>query len=287
MCIGFQKMSLTTRKTTTLSKLRQVLSRQQFPPLERSSNSKQIHAVQDIFGDGCLYSAQEPIFDNSLFCLGFTNRSGSNLLGAYLRDCQPFAGFREDLNPGTIQSHSDRLETRTLPDTLRALTDEQRRKRPIYGFKASVEQVIMLQAFNIPRMYRGGMRLIEIRRDDIVGQAISYHIALQTGRWTSRTRTDRDVEPVCDPQQIKKLVDAIRASQTLMDLVVERHQIPRLIVHYENLVGQPDDQLQKIARFCGYDPEGWSAKSPKLERQADATNLAFRQAFAHHLESIL
>lgn len=280
-------MSLATRKTTILDKIRQVLANRQIPLREQAQHSEQIHAIQSIFGDRCVYDSPQPIFDHPLFCLGFTNRAGSNLLGSYLRDCPPFAGFREDLNPGAIRTHALRLQAKTLPDTIRLLTEEQRREQSIYGFKASVKHVIMLQEFNIPNMYRGGMRLIEIRRDDIVGQAISYHIALQTGRWTSRIQPAQQIDPICDPQQIERLVGAIRASQTLMDLVVERHKIPRLIVRYEDLIVQPDDQLHKIAQFCDFNPAGWLAKSPKLERQADATNLAFRHAFCCHLASLI
>lgn len=268
---------------TILDRIRLALSDRRLPTRRLLSATAQIKEMQGIFLDRCDYSQLEHIHDHPLICLGFTNRSGSNLLGSYLRKCPPFAGFREDLNPSTIGLHARRLKAVSLPETIRLLSAEQRKEHKIYGFKTSVEQLIMLQRFSIGRMYSGGIRLIEIRRDDIIAQAISYHIALQTGRWTSRTKPNTDVTPTCDPLQIERLVTSIRASQILMDFVVERDAIDRIIVHYEDLVDDPSNQVKKIARFCGFDPTSWSMMRPEIARQTNATNEAFRAQFRHHI----
>lgn len=269
--------------TTILDKIRLAMSERRLPTRRLLSATAQIKEMQGIFLNRCDYGRLEHVYDHPLICLGFTNRSGSNLLGSYLRKCPPFAGFREDLNPSTIRLHAQRLKAASLPETIRLLSAEQGKENKIYGFKTSVEQLIMLQKFCIGRMYNGGIRLIEIRRDDIVAQAISYHIALQTGRWTSRIKPDAAVKPTCDPTQIEKLVVSIRASQTLMDLVVERDEIDRIIVHYEDLVEDPGSQVKKIGRFCGFDPTRWSVMRPQITRQANATNEAFRAQFRLHV----
>lgn len=256
-------------------------------PSRAPGGATQIAAMQRIFPAGCQYEDEEPVFNHPLICLGFTNRSGSNLLGSYLRDCPPLSGFREDLNTSTIEMHAARLGAKTLPQTLRLLSEEQSSTGGIYGFKTSAEQVLMLQRFGVERMYRGGIRLIDIRREDIVAQAISYDLALQTGRWTSRITPQIEVEPVCDPARIERLIVAIRASQTLMDLITERDAIPRIIIRYEDLVEAPAQQLHRIARFCGFDPAGWSVGRPKITRQADATNLLFRARFRGHVTACL
>lgn len=245
---------------------------------------EQERTIAGIFGEGCRYDG-DWVHDHPLICLGFTNRSGSNLLASYLRGCPPLSGFHEDLNSDTIQAHAKRLGTNTLPETLRQLSISRRGEGGVYGVKASVEQLIMLKHFGIDRMYRDGLHVIELRRSDIVGQAISYQIALQTGRWTSWMQPGNAAQPVCDPPGLVRLIRDIRASQTLMDLVVEQHQIPRLILDYDALVTDPDAQLQKIANFCGFDPTGWSANAPALEQQADETNADFRSTFQRHLRT--
>lgn len=246
---------------------------------------KHIQAIQEIFGQQSPCDLSEPVFDYPLTCLGFTNRSGSNLLGSYLRDCPAFSGFKEDLLPSTVRTHANRLGATSFAQTLRLLSEERLGDSVTYGLKASVEQILMLQHFGIPKMYKGGLQVIEIRRDDIVGQAISYDIALQTGRWTSRIKAKHNKEPNCDPVRIETMIAGIRASHTLMDLTVERDNIPRLIVRYEDITKSPDPVLAEIARFCGLDATGWSAKLPTIERQADATNAAFRTMFRSYLNA--
>lgn len=250
-----------------------------------AQTQKHIQAIQDIFGPQGAYDLSEPVFEYPLTCLGFTNRSGSNLLGSYLRDSPAFSGFKEDLLPSTVRTHANRLGATSFAQTLRLLSEERLGESVTYGLKASVEQILMLQHFGIPKMYKGGLQIIEIRRDDIVGQAISYDIALQTGRWTSRIKATQDKTPICDPVRIEKMIAGIRASHTLMDLMVERDSIPRLIVRYEDIAKSPDPVLADIARFCGFDASGWSAKSPTIERQADATNAAFRKMFRSYLNA--
>lgn len=279
-------MKATSQTRAILGRLRLFMADRRLPS-RAPGGTKQIAAMQRIFPAGCRYDDAEPVFNHPLICLGFTNRSGSNLLGSYLRDCPPLSGFREDLNTSTIEMHAARLGADTLPQALRLLSEEQCCTGKIYGFKTSAEQVLMLRRFSIERMYRGGIRLIDIRREDIVAQAISYDIALQTGRWTSRIMPPIEVEPVCDPARIERLIVAIRASQTLMDLLVERDAVPRIIICYEDLVAAPAQQLHRIAQFCGFDTVGWSVGRPKIARQADATNLSFRERFRDHVAACL
>lgn len=239
--------------------------------------------LQTFFDGKMRFEQQHSIFDHPLFCLGFTNRSGSNLLGSYLRCCPPFSGFEETLNAGAVQANAKRLGAITLPDFIRRLSYDGRGIKPIFGFKASVEQLVMLQRHNIPAMYSGGLKLIEIRRDDLIGQAISYQIALQTGAWSSRVQPTTQQKPRCDPKGLHDLVLGIRAAQNRMDMFVECHSISRLLVRYEDLVRDPNTQLHRIAHFAGFDPEGWTVGTSSLQQQADATNDAFRTAFRKYL----
>ncbi|MCA2009776.1 Stf0 family sulfotransferase [Tritonibacter mobilis] len=214
--------------------------------------------------------------------MGFTNRSGSNLLAAYLRTCPPLAGFGEDLNPSSLRARARAMNSRSLPDFLCDISARGNGKA-VFGFKTSFEQLRMLYRNNIPAMYNGGVKLIEIRREDLVAQAISYQIALQTGAWSSRIKTPPHPDPVCDPEALHAIIQGLTAAQTRMDILVERHLVDRLIIRYEDLVLEPDAILQKVGRFLGFDAKDWRAERPPLKRQANSTNDAFRATFRRYL----
>lgn len=239
-------------------------------------------AISETFAGKMRFQGCAPILNGPLVCMGFTNRSGSNLLAAYLRACPPLAGFGEDLNPSSIRARTRAMNSQSLPDFLCDISARSADKA-VVGFKTSFEQLRMLYRNNIPAMYTDGVKLIEIRREDLVAQAISYQIALQTGAWSSRIKTSSHPDPVCDPEALHSIIQGLTAAQTRMDILVERHLVDRLIVRYEDLVLEPDEILQKIGRFLGFDARDWKAERPPLERQANSTNDAFRAAFRRYL----
>ena len=67
------------------------------------------------------FDGDVPEFENPLVLLGFMNRSGSNLLGIYLRDVPGFSGFSEDLNSVTIQNQCKLKNLNAFPTISAAL----------------------------------------------------------------------------------------------------------------------------------------------------------------------
>lgn len=220
------------------------------------------------------------IFDHPLYCIGFFNRSGSNLLASYLRATPVFSGFHEQLNFDTVQKQSGEWGISRFPEFIREATVRFGKGKFVHGFKASVDQLMMLQRFGIPDMYAGGLRIIHITRRDMIGQAISYQIASQTQKWTSQQAgIGPDVDVYFDAEQLTSLVDGAQASANGIATFAEIFGHPRLHVVYEDLVQHPHQILNQIAGFAGRDGAEWPVKPPEIERQSSEINDRFRQLY--------
>lgn len=241
------------------------------------------------FFDGRVVYDGPPVYDHPLYCIGFFNRSGSNLLAGYLRATPYFAGFHEQLNFDTVQNQAANFGAESFPDFLRAATDERAAGRFVYGFKASADQLMMLQRFGIPKMYAGGLRIIHILREDLIGQAVSYQIASQTQKWTSRQAGVGDAAEVTfNAKQITHLISAALESNNAIAAFADIFGHPRLQVGYEDLVADPRREIDRIAAFAGRGEARWPIKPPAIEQQASEINDRFRDQYrAHAVKALL
>jgi LPS sulfotransferase NodH len=156
----------------------------------------------------------------------------------------------------------------------------------VHGFKASVDQLMMLERFGIPRMYEGGLKIIHITRGDLIGQAISYQIANQTKKWTSK---QAGIMPegavVFNPEQISSLVQDAQNSANAISMLAEIFNVPRLHVTYERLVNVPQRVLDQVAEFTHQDAANWPVKEPDIKRQASPLNDDFRARYLNYIRS--
>lgn len=229
-----------------------------------------------------------PIFENPLYCLAFSNRSGSNLLASYLRATPFFSGFHEQLNFDTVENQASQWKCDNFPDYIREVSTQFNKGRFVHGFKASVDQLMMLERFGIPRMYEGGMKIIHITRCDLVGQAISYQIASQTKKWTSK-QTGLLAENTVQfyPEQISSLVRAAQHSANGICMFAEIFKVPRLHVTYEALVSNPRGALEQVAEFAQQDSATWPVRQPDIERQATEVNESFRARYLDYARGVV
>ncbi|WP_045388311.1 Stf0 family sulfotransferase [Falsirhodobacter sp. alg1] len=231
------------------------------------------------------YEGTGPVFDHPLYLMAFSNRSGSNLLAEYLRTTPLFSGFHEQLNHTTVCKQAERWGAETFPDLIRLGTEHLNEGRFMHGYKASWDQIVMLHRFNIPAMYTG-VRVIHITRDDLLGQAISYHIASQTKRWTS-VQKGEEIDPVYDTRQIAHLITSSQMSANAIQTLCSVFDIPRLHVTYEEVTRRPRRVVMRIGKFADADLTDWSPGKPKIQRQADRLNDIFRTRFIEDTKQAL
>lgn len=235
--------------------------------------------IRAAFGAHAGCAGAERVFDHPLVLLAFSNRSGSNLLAHHLRSSTGFAGFHELLNHESVLNHAREWGVSGLGPYLTRVSDEYGGAGRNFGFKASWDQILMLLRLEVPRLY-DGVRIVHITRQDVIGQAVSYLIAHQTRRWTSQQLGDPDTQIAYDGAEIARLVAETQRSEAAIATLAAAFDIPRLSVTYEGLLARPGALLTRIGEFSGTDIGPLKLPPPRIRKQADAVNAAFRQRFA-------
>ena len=233
--------------------------------------------IRSFFGERVQYSGTEPVFSYPLYLLGFSNRTGSNLLAEYLRATKAFGGFREQLNHTSVVTLSESMGITTFPDYFIKVATKFGTPDSFYGFKASWTQILMLLRCGIDRMYKG-VKIIHLTRGDGVAQAISFSIAHQTSQWTS-LQSRVDTQPTFDFEDIAARLESNLFSSDAIALTCSLFDIPRLHVTYEVLTENPQSVMSEIEAFSGRDFGAWEPQPPLLEKQSGSINDKYRERF--------
>lgn len=116
----------------------------------------------------------------------------------------------------------------------------------------------------------GPLLLVHLRRQDTVGQAVSWARAEQTGFWQQGDAAE--AAPQFDLEQISDLVRTIREHNAAWEAWFSQQGAEPYVVTYEGLVEDPRRTVQGILDHLGVEPpSGWQPESPHL-RQADEVN---------------
>lgn len=226
--------------------------------------------------DNVAFQGSEPVFDYPLVLLGFSNRSGSTLLGEYLRQSKMVHGLGEFCNHDFVRNQTLKAGLETFPDLIQKL-EKGRGARPLFGMKVSWDQLAMLLRWNIPAMFTG-VRLVHIARLDILGRAVSMSIANQTGQWTS-TQEGKDIEPVLNMPEIDMLIQQQLQGDALLRLVAGAFGLPYYWLTYEGILKNPTLEIRPVLEFFGTPHPEWEPQTPKLQKQAGAVNDSFRSSY--------
>jgi LPS sulfotransferase NodH len=232
--------------------------------------------IEAVFDGKLCWEGSGPVIPHPLVVIAFTNRSGSNHLAELMRSTGRVAGLGEALNADTVARRCEAWGVETFPGYFTELAE---RHRVPFGVKASWDQLLMLLRCRIPEMHEGGLRVVHIRRRDVVGQAISREIAWQTGKWTSLTPVETQVTPRYDADRITRQVAAVVREDALFPMIFEAFGLAVTEVTYEALVRQPAETLRHVMQEIGQPCPEWTPSETRLAKQADATNDAFRAAY--------
>lgn len=116
----------------------------------------------------------------------------------------------------------------------------------------------------------GGLRLVHVTRADVVGQAVSWARAEQTGYWQEGDRTS--VHPRIDVDHADRLVRTITEHNAAWSRWFQRQGVEPYVVTYEDLVADPGHTVQVLLDSLGVElPSTWRPRSAR-RRQADELN---------------
>jgi len=123
----------------------------------------------------------------------------------------------------------------------------------------------------------GPLRVLYLRREDVIGQAVSWARALQTGYYQHGDKAT--AEPTFDHDQIDELVHTIEEHNAAWSAWFTEQGADPYSVTYEDLVADPRSTTEAILRHLnlGLPPE-WRP-SPPHKRQADQVNSDWVQRY--------
>jgi trehalose 2-sulfotransferase len=129
----------------------------------------------------------------------------------------------------------------------------------------------------------GDLCFVWLRRLDVIGQAVSWSRADQTGYWHQGDTVSG--EPTLDLERLRERHATIEAHNQEWADWFDRHGVAPLAVTYEELVGDRSAVVDRIAAQLGVTlPEGRQPASAH-RRQADQLNAAWAAALRSDLES--
>lgn len=116
----------------------------------------------------------------------------------------------------------------------------------------------------------GPLRMVHLRRGDVVGQAVSWARAEQTGHWQDGDRSS--APPRFDPDLIEDLVRTIGEHEAAWTSWFAAQGVEPLPVTYEDVVADPRRSVRAVLDQLGVGmPPGWRPV-PRERRQADAVS---------------
>lgn len=189
------------------------------------------------------------------------------------------------------------LRARLLADIARADASRAKSRIAMLGgrsfvargtklFPAEVELICgqwgsLEEFFDQPRL-----RLIRLRRLDIVAQAVSQFIAQQTGAWFAYAGSQPDAAALdYDDATLRRCLAQLREGEASLDRLLAGSGDRLAEINYEQLVREPEQTLRALAAHCGHalDPTLVIERSELFHKQASGTNAAFAERLRREL----
>jgi trehalose 2-sulfotransferase len=152
-------------------------------------------------------------------------------------------------------------------------------ERMIEGLGKSADQsdlVALERAF-------GNLAFLHLQREDVIGQAVSWCRAEQTGFWQHGDMVSR--QPHLNVDQMKHLHGTICDHNAAWRSWFDRHRVQPHTVTYEGLVDDPRGTVAAVAAELGVElPPRWQP-APRHHKQADNTSAAWAAALHAALEN--
>lgn len=184
----------------------------------------------------------------SKYILATQPRSGSHLLAALLRDTGRFGVPLEYFHRAHWQAwktqrgqHDDRAALDLL---LRTRTSSNGQ----FGAKAHWHQFAMMLRLDVEDIFRDA-KFVYVSRVDLLGQAVSHTIALNTGVWHhGQTAVG---EAVFSVEDIDRSVHFLLQERSRWERFFAFSGVRPFRLNYEDLLEDPNAEMRKLSEFLG------------------------------------
>ena len=207
-----------------------------------------------------------------------TPRSGSNYLCQLLASTGQLGNPREYFNTAGRRKNSDPKYPKNPRAQIDIIRSEGATSNGVYSVK-----VMPVQYDRVTRKVgllheMPNLKFVQLRRRDLLGQAISLARVEQTGQFMASHRARGT--PVYDVQGIRDGIRAVRARESSWDRAMRELGVQPLILEYEDVMRDPQAAVDQVAALMGL------ASSPPIDPaqilvtvQRDRETEAWRQRF--------
>lgn len=212
----------------------------------------------------------------------FTDRCGSHFLAEALASSELLNNAGEMFNADVVIGDSKAYGLHDLGTYVGHLA-RSRQRNGILVSKLSVTQMGMLAKAGILDHVLTRTSFILLERDDKLGQAISYALALGSGRWTSAHKAGIALEDVpFAPDVVAGFIGGVATEMSLFHRFFGMNGIIPLHVSYEMLDAMPDSMVPWVGEWLGLSDLRFTPSTLRLRRQASEVNQAWRERFLAH-----
>ena len=119
----------------------------------------------------------------SILVIASTPRSGSHMLGHTLKQAGRFGFPLEYVHPSNLAKWKELLGTSDLADTLKQIQLRRTSPNGVFSIKLHYSHLAELGGLERVKRLLPNAQFVLLKRRDVLRQAVSYHIAAQTGVW--------------------------------------------------------------------------------------------------------
>jgi len=255
-----------------------------------SSTENNIKEIQSVFGKGVVKNTIEkynlhsdgyfrinaPIVEK-IISINFASRSGSVFLSRLLRNNSEIGEIAETLNPREFETLKNRYNTIDCYSTIQAIVNNYK-SSGIYGFKGGVTPIILFYLSGLFNAHKEKTFYVHLQRRNILDQALSIHKARTTNIWhiTDQNKEIQNVEEDILLQfnydDICKYIRTIFNVNNQLLEFYNHFDLDYLSVYYEDLVSNPELNVNTILKYCGVDSNNVFTSNTGLIKTKDYVN---------------
>ncbi|QND51910.1 hypothetical protein HB779_08335 [Phyllobacterium sp. 628] len=212
------------------------------------------------------------------FAICTSPRTGSNYLCELISSTNVLGNPDEYFNwpEGRLvddPAHDDSVEGR-----LRIALSNGQTQNGIYGLKLFAHQHDIISSKIHWRSYLPNLSFVFLTRRDLIGQAISWALAVQTGKF--RSNQDAFGEPDYDSDLIEELLLEIVKENARWQLYFAAAGIQPLSFVYEDVISDPKQSLAKLGALMGLNESPLpTLSSVVISKQRSKLNCSWKERF--------
>lgn len=239
----------------------------------------EIH-IEDLFAKVDTGNRSYPA-DRTLF-ICFTNRSGSTFLGEALASTRSVKPAREYLNHPVVARQSSQRDIHSFDDYL-IDTAGRFTHKGVFTLKAGLRQLYYLARLGFLGDLLKDPIFVLIERDDVLAQAVSWAMALQTGQWKSTQESARETLEF-DFEVIDSRIDSILAENASFKAFFARNDCHVEYVHYEQLRADPEKVVAELAGALDLEHTTYHPDRVNIAPQRSSVNAEWKDRYLEELK---